>query len=473
MIGSQPSLPPPSSESQLHGMQLPMGDEEEGGAGFSLAQIWSMVRAHLWLSIGIFALAVGLAFVVIKKLPKSYQATAALIVNADSTDPLAGRNLPIGLTNSFFPTQVELINNAVVLRPVVDRLKLQNDRNFTGGFVGDPKALDDVVLANLRLTLNVAQGAGSQLLYISATSRDANQAANIANAVAEEYLHHMSQRTNAPAAALAERYDDQLAELKSTRDAAQTKYEEFRQRNGMADVGQNGDQEGINLADAKAQLLRAENTVRQLEGGQTGATDNTAIVETPETLSLRSRLDQLEGEMGKLKATYGPMYPKVIELQKEMDATTQAMKAALATRLAQAREQRNKYQAVVRQTTEQLLGRRALQDEGAKLLQEFTIANENYANAKRGRDPVQFAAAGNYKDVSLVEPAAAPVKPSKPQKMKLFMMALVASFALALGGPFAYELLLDRRIRCRDDLERGFRMVMLAKFEPMRPAPSA
>jgi uncharacterized protein involved in exopolysaccharide biosynthesis len=330
-------------------MQLPLGDEDGGGAGFSLAQIWSMVRAHLWLSAGIFALMVGLAYVAIKKMPKTYQATATLIVNSDNTDPLAGRNLPIGLTNSFFPTQVELINNAVVLRPVVERLKLQNDRNFTGGFVGDPKALDDVVLANLRLTLNVMQGAGSQFLYISASSRDAVQAANIANEVADQYLRHMRERTNAPAVDRAERYDDQLEELKKARDAAQAKWEEYRQRNAITDVGQNGDQEGIKLADAETQLLRAKNTVLQLEGGRVGSTDNTAIVEAPETLALRGRLDQLEGEMSKLRATFGPKMPVVEEKQKEIDATKQAMNAALATRLAQAREQQRKYEAIVKQ----------------------------------------------------------------------------------------------------------------------------
>jgi hypothetical protein len=48
--------------------------------------------------------------------------------------------------------------------------------------------------------------------------------------------------------------------------------------------------------------------------------------------------------------------------------------------------------------------------------------------------------------------------------MKLFMVAIVLAMGLAIGGPFAYELLLDRRIRCRDDLERSFRIVMLAQF---------
>jgi uncharacterized protein involved in exopolysaccharide biosynthesis len=107
------------------------------------------------------------------------------------------------------------------------------------------------------------------------------------------------------------------------------------------------------------------------------------------------------------------------------------------------------------------------------LLTEQNAAKESYSQALRGQDQVQFASVGNYQDVTVVSRAVAPVKPTKPKKMKLFVMAVAASFALALGVPFAYELLLNRRIRCRDDLERHFRIVTLAQFERMDPAPSA
>ena len=105
-------------------------------------------------------------------------------------------------------------------------------------------------------------------------------------------------------------------------------------------------------------------------------------------------------------------------------------------------------------------------------MQEYQVANEAYANALRSKDQVEFAKTGDYKDVTKVSDAVPPVKSSKPNKKKLFLMALVLSFGLAVGGPFAYELLLDRRIRCRDDLERSFRIVMLAEFGKM-PQPQA
>ena len=464
MIGSKSSLPVSATEHSQYSMSLPLDGEDETGGGFSLLQLWLMVRAHLWLSVGIFVAMSSLAYLVVKLLPKSYEATTALIVNADNTDPLAGRNQPLGLTYTFFPTQVELINNSVVLRPVITKLNLQADRQFTGGLVGDPKALEDVVLTNLREALRVQQGTNSQLLYITATARDPVHAADIANAVADEYLLQISQRTNSPAVERAKRYSEQLAELKAKVDETQNKVDEFRRIHGMTDLkdGQNSDSEGAALVDLEAKLLQARNERRQLEGQQ----------DTKEAVTLRSKLDELQGNMAEARATLGPQHPRILQLQSEIDATSKALVGNSAARLSSARELENKYQAAVSEERSRLLLRRGVQDEGAKLLLEQQTARDAYAQALRGQDQVQFASVGNYKDVTVVSRAEPPVKATKPNKLKLFLAAIAASFACALAFPFSYELLLNRRIRCRDDLERHFRIVTLAQFERMEPVPS-
>jgi succinoglycan biosynthesis transport protein ExoP len=449
-----------------YGMSFPPLEAEESGGGFTFMQVWHMVRAHLWVSVVSFVLMLAVAFAVIKWLmPKSYEATAALIVNTDITDPLAGRNQGTYLTYTFFPTQVELINNNVVLRPVVNRLKLQSDPRFTKGFSGDSKALDEVVLANLRSSLRVEPGQASQLLYISATTLNPMQAADIANAVAEEYLHQISQRNNAPAMERAKRYADQLSELKEKAVVAQSKVEDFRNQYGMADLkeGQNGDYEGAALSDLQSKLLQAQNERRLLEGEGS----------SPETVVMRGRLDQLESEMRQAGATLGPRHPRVLQLQAEIDATRAALSGNSSAQLARARALENRYQAAAAQERDRLLARRSLQDEGAKLLLELQSAKENYVQALRGQDQVQFASVGNYKDVTLVSRAEPPLKASKPNKVKLFLIAMMASFGLAAGAPFIYELMINRRIRCRDDLERHFHIVTLAQFGRMDPAPAA
>jgi succinoglycan biosynthesis transport protein ExoP len=446
-------------------------EEAESGGGFTILQLWLMVRAHLWLSMGLFVLLLALAFVAIKKLPKSYTATATLIVDMDKTDPLAGRNYSAAQSNTFFPTQMELIYNSVMLMPVVDRLQLQKDSNFTRGFTGDPKTLNDVVLENLRGALGVKQGTGSQMLYISGSARNPQQSADIANAVADEYLKQSRQRINAPAKELADRYNAQVEELRKKAELAQAKVTEFREKTGMADLkdGQVGDAEGYALQDLESKLRESENSRRQLEArlGATGLEG--ASSDGAEVVALRGKLAEVENQLTAASTRFGSQHPEIRKLRAERDSTLAALQSSAATALSRAKELEATYKAAASAEKARLLNRRIQSDEGTKLLMELQLANENYSKALGGVDQVQFASAGNYKDVTLVSAAEPPIKASKPNKMKMFLAALVASLGIALGGPFAYELLLDRRIRSRDDLERSFRIITLAQFDRVAP----
>jgi capsular polysaccharide biosynthesis protein len=72
----------------------------------------------------------------------------------------------------------------------------------------------------------------------------------------------------------------------------------------------------------------------------------------------------------------------------------------------------------------------------------------------------------------LVSHAVPPQTSSKPKKVKLVMMGALAGLFLGLALPVAYELLINRRIRCRDDFERDMAIPVLMEFDPI-PASSA
>jgi uncharacterized protein involved in exopolysaccharide biosynthesis len=449
----------------------PLEPEEQSRGGLTRTQIWMLVRARLVVSVATFVALLAASYVAIKLMPKTYEATAALIVNADNSDPLAGRNLGLGLNYTFFPTQVELINNSVILGPVIDRLGLRNDPQFNGGMKPDAEGVTEVVLTNLRNSMGVRQGGTSQLLYITAAARDPIKAAAITNAIAEEYLNQSRQRINAPAIERASRYSAQLAELKEKVDIAQANVAAFRQKYDMADLKDSApaakDTEAAPLQDLQARLMEAQNARRQLEAkvGATGV--DGASADGAEVIALRARLAALETQLAESRASLGPRHPKIVQLQSEIASTKAALQSSAGAALARAKELESKYVASVEQERDRLLHRRILQDQGAKLLMAEQLAKDNYAVALRGYDQVRFASEGNYQDVSLVSRASPPLKPSRPNKTKYFLVAMLASLALAFGGPFAYELLIHRRVRCRDDLERGFKIVTLAEFGPI------
>jgi uncharacterized protein involved in exopolysaccharide biosynthesis len=478
LINTKPTVPMQAPPEQL--LAGPLGAvvaEDETAGGISVQQIISILR-HYWIASAITAVVlIAISFVFIKLLPKQYLATATLIFNYENKDVLAGREFPVGQAGTYIPTQIELILSRVVLEPVVERLELTTDPEFARGFQGATAAINEVVTNNLHDVLTVQPGTGGQLLYISAPSKNPERAAQIANAVADEYLKQERERTNAPAAERAERYSRQLQELREKAIQAQDRITEFRQQHELTEISgsEAGGAESATLRDLQDKLQAAQNQRRELETRQISGTASTdAVLDSGSVSALRAKLATEDGQMADLRATLGPKHPRVMELQSEIEATkralsneVQSLSANGSVQLARARELEGKYQVALEAERTRVLDRRGLQDQGAKMLLELQSAQANYRRALDGYDQIMFATAGNYADVSMISRADPPAKPAKPNKSKLFMMACAFSFGMALIWPFGYELFVNRRLRCRDDMERGFGIPVLAQLGPV------
>ena len=145
----------------------------------------------------------------------------------------------------------------------------------------------------------------------------------------------------------------------------------------------------------------------------------------------------------------------------------QAIAAGISSQLAATRRLVEQYTAAVQAPRNLVLKRRRVQDKGTKLILELQSAEATYKRALDRYPQIEFASSGGFSDVSLVSFASPPVQATRPHKMKYFLASCVLSFVLACGLPFAYELLVNRRLRCRDDLERYFGIPVLAQFGPL------
>lgn len=445
---------------------FPAFEEEAPSPGMSLAQIVCILRAYWRHSVFALVALVLASGLVIKLLPKSYVATATLIVNHGDRDPLATTDLPPGWQNTFIPTQIELIRSAVVLQPVIDRLHLMQNPEFTRGFTGSPSALRETVLTHLYNALKVYQGTGSDLLYIGAASRSPVEAAVIANAVASEYLKLNRHRIDEPAVQRARLYSRELADLRSKTIQAQNQVTAFRQRHGMIDLSPNKDDEAeAALRNLEQKLLTAQNAERNIQAQMRAGP--LAVAGMGAAAGGAGTLAKEESELAKLRTSLGPRHPAVIELESQIAATRHSISSGLDAQLVDARQRVRKYQLAVNAQRQRVLRRRRIQDEGSKLLLELQSVRATYKRALDGYPQIEFASSGQSSDVSLVARAAPPVLAVKPHKVKYFLASCVLSLAFALGLPFAYELLVNRRLRCRDDFERHFGIPVLAQFVPI------
>lgn len=439
--------------------------DQEDLPGLSRAQVLAIVRSYLkqtlviWLSITLLA-----AFAV-KSLAKTYTATVTLVVDSNSKGTLAAQDSPAERPDVYLATQTELMLSPVLLLPVVERVNLTNDSLYTTGFKGDRRALAEYAAKRLSGFLKLELGRGGQLMYVSASAEDPGEAAQIANAVVDQYLSQARLR--------AQRYSQQLAELSTKVATAQENIAAFRQQKGITDVSSTTDTETQALTTLEGKLLEAQNIRRSLEAKNIGdpASTDQGLAST-QIQQLEDQLRALESKRADLGTIYGAQHPKIVALESQIAVTKQQLKSETdklrnnsSTELAQAKALEEKYSQAVQAQREQELRMRGLQGQGARLELELESAQSVYKRALDGYEQDMFASVGT--NVSVISPATPPVYANKPSKLQMLVICTFVGLGIGFGGPFLYELYINRRLRCRDDMERGFGIHVLAQFDPI------
>jgi succinoglycan biosynthesis transport protein ExoP len=462
---------------------IPSIPQEFASPGLSQAQILSIVRAyrvHAAIIAGVFLLATAMFT---KILPKTYMATATLMVNTESNDPLAAGQAPATQFFSYMSTEVQLMQSAEVLLPVIDKLDLISNKDYTAGYRGNGSDLRAWVKENLIKDLDIELGAfSSQLIYLNAFARDPYLASQLANTVADTYLDQERLRSAGPASERAKRYSQELGELKDKVRIAQDQVTAFRQRTGVTDSAtRGGNVEAELLASLETRLQEAQNARRAAEIKSGGEQNLSTVAAGSTTIqSLKTQLNTETAQLAQLRATLGAQHPKVLELQNQIDANKRNLAAEINifsvgahSDLAAARQLEEKLRAAVEEQRAKVLAISRLQDEGTKFVLELESAQSVYKRALDGYDQIMFAAGGHAAIVSLVSRAVPPQKANKPNKPKLVLLGGMVGLFLGIFGPIAYELTMNRRVRCRDDCERSFSVPVLIEFDPIPAARSS
>jgi uncharacterized protein involved in exopolysaccharide biosynthesis len=427
--------------------------------------VLAIIRAHRKLSIFIALAAIVVTFVIVKLLPKSYTAQATVLVNYEANEP--SRQVPVELFSSYMLTQVELIQSREVLLAVIDKLGLTHDPEFVPAVANSDATPTDWAEKNLRASLNIEQGKGIELLYVSATVKDRNKAAVIANAVVDAYQARERERVRNPGGGRADEYSQQLSELKSKVEVAETNLAEFRQRTGLADVTAQNDVETQALTSMEQQLLAAQNQRREAESKNNGDQSvSPNVLGSMLIQNLKNQLATLQSQLAQLAGTLGPQHPKVLELQSQIAATkrslnqeVQTFSSGSAADVTTTRQVEEKMQRAVDAQRAKLVTVRKMQDQGQKLQLELESAQTVYKRALDGYDQIMFAS------TSVVSRAKPPLESSKPNKILLLIIGTIVGVLLGIVGPLGYEVLFNRRLCCRDDVERDFGIPVLAEFD--------
>jgi uncharacterized protein involved in exopolysaccharide biosynthesis len=381
------------------------------------------------------------------------------------------------MLGSYIATQTELMQGTEVIDAVVERLRLAERPEFLQGFRGEPATLREWLATQLRKNIDIEQGrAGSQLIFVNAWARSPVIAADVANAIADVYTEQHFRTMTGPANDRAKRYTQDLADLKAKVARAQDALTHLRQSTGNIDFDARTDTESGLLVNLEHRLLEAQDAQRAAEARVaagpvlTGSTRASDLVR-----SLRGEGAALGAKLSTLQTTLGPNHPQLVELRSQIAANSQALDAALRadlgvaqTDLVAARREVVELQATLRQQRGKILQNGVVRDEASKLQLELESAQSVYKRAIEGYNGIMFASSGEDSNMKFISRARPPTDPEKRKTATIFLGGVVGGVLIALAACFGYEMT-RRRIRCRDDIERGFGFPVLAEFPALAP----
>ena len=266
--------------------------------------------------------------------------------------------------------------------------------------------------------------------------------------------------------------------MKAKLEASERKLQQYREDNDLVDVegvdtlvAKEIDQITEALVEARARRLELQGTYEQLQSLGALNYDNLSslpsIISNPVVVNLRDAETQAELKVSELKKRYGPLHPKMIAAESDLEAVRESVLTQMK-RIATSIE--SNY--LVAQSKENSL-EKALRNSKSDVRNlnrtEFTLS-EYQREVRTNRQLYEAffnrvsetSATGDLQTANarVVDPAIKPVVPVKPNKKLIVLLALVVSGMFGVALAFLLDIL-DSTIKNLDDVERKLDVPML------------
>ena len=456
----------------------------------NLQQFLLALRARWGVFAMVLAATVLAATAVSLLLPKSYKATASLLVNPNKDEQSLSNVLhPLILPQerlSYMQTQMDIITSEKVARKVVHDLKLAESPSSRAAFEKEERGEGTIEdwLADALLKKLVVETARSDVIQVSFSSADPRLSALVANAFAKAYTDTMLELRVEPTREAAVWFDEQLKGLRASLEDAQAKLTDYQRRQGIISADERYDVENARLAELSSQLVRAQEQTFDLETRERQARDFLKRGVSPDQLpdvlanpyiqKLKADLVHGEAKLEEMSTQYGANHPQYQRQVSENQSLRERLNAEMKTIVA---GMENSKQQGRRREAE--LGR-ALAAQRARLLEikgdrnELTVLTRNAETAQRTYEAAmqrsvvsRVESRASQGSVAMLNPAIAPRRPSQPKIVLNVALSVVVGTMLGIGIVILMEMF-DRRVRSLSDLNLD--VPLLAVLHTWRPA---
>jgi succinoglycan biosynthesis transport protein ExoP len=431
----------------------------------SLSQILAVLRARWLAMLAVFLLVVVSVFLLCMVLPKKYSASAAVMVDVKSPDPVAGMVLPAMMSTSYMTTQVDLLMSERVALKAMRGLGLHESPVLRQQWQAATKgagSFDAWVSDYIRRGLEVKPSRESNILTVNYVGAEPNFSAALCNAFVQAFIAVTVEMRQEPAREYNTMFDGLADQLRGRLEKAQTRLSNFLREKELMATDERMDVENARLADLSAQYTQLQAGLIDMNARRSQAVGR--VDQTPDVLSnsvvsgLRADLARLESKLEESQARLGDNHPNIIELR----ANIATMRKRMTEEASRVNGSLNMMTSVSESRVSQL--HRSLEEQRTKVLRlkglrdEASVMTRDVENLQRAYDAVQGRATQariesqtSQTNLSVVKTATPPTDASSPKTVLNMLMAIVGGTILAFLTALLLELA-DRRVRTVDDV---------------------
>jgi capsular exopolysaccharide synthesis family protein len=456
-----------------------------------------VLRMRYWTILACTTISTSLFLLYAAWQPRLYRATANLAIYRDAGTVSIPKDVTpeLGDADEYtvsLETQLQILKSRTIALSVVRDLGLARNTEFirdtkSGELDAGSNADADVsasptesaAVAAVLLGLQVDPVKETRVVHVSFTGADRRLDAALVNALVDHFIEDSIRSRYEGSQRAAQFLSGQLADLRTKVEQSQEKLVKYERQHNIVGIDENQNVVITKLEELNKQLTAAEADRMEREALyqtiSSGTLDEIPEMKSSEALqSLRLREAELKNEYAQASTTYGPNYPKVLEIQNRVVAIEGSIQAELKRLAGRASEE---YQASLRRENKL---RAAFESQKAKanrlnesaiqygLLKREVDSNRQLYDSLQQRMKVSIVAAGlrssNIRLIDAAEPSRLPVSPNLPKSgsLGLFVGFLISAVVIGLREN------MDRALRDPNEIETFTAMPSLALI-PERP----
>ena len=496
---------------------VPAAPMELAGMGTlpSLSDYWQPVRDRWWFVLAAVLLTATVVGAMTWLQPPEFEAQASIIIGrepprflGDQEDNYRLEDGPRGRFEyqQYMETQFHVLRSRPVLERVVRTVEpvteagpqpqLWQDPTFLGlspeelpGYSEDERLEMAVRVLDRRTRVTPVEG--SQVVKVVVWDYDRALAAQLANAVVDQYRAYTHEQSSGHSIGAVDWLAAQETDLEVEVEQAETALYDFRTRHQLLTtpltdrldtVTQRVEQLGRELTEAEVHRIELESEwVAVQELTASGELESASrIGNDPLVRGLKSDLVEQEQKLAEMSARRGEAHKEVRSLQAEVDYTRERLTieahrivAGLRTDLAEARTKERLLHGRLDDQTARAVEVSRLEVEYGALQREVDNSRDLYEMLLERHKTIELAGKLDTSNIAVHESARAPKQQARPRLPLNLAFGMILGLFLGLGGAMGLDRL-DHTVRDEQELEDRLGLTVVGEIpsvdtEKLRP----